>query len=74
MNYTITGLAFGMKAKQVFPEGWVLISIPYEWIPIITKSLQEMEWVPPSYTDAREKFLEREKKIFEEAAHESQSR
>ncbi len=73
VNYTVTGLAFGMKAKQVFPEGWVLISIPYQWIPIITKNLQEMEWVPPSYTDGREKFLEREKKIFEEAAQESQT-
>ena len=65
VNYTITGLAFGMKAKQVFPEGKMLISIPYQWIPIITQNLQEMEWILPSYTDGREKFLEREKKIFE---------
>jgi uncharacterized protein (DUF169 family) len=29
VNYTITGMSFGMKAKQVFPEGWILISIPF---------------------------------------------
>ena len=73
VNYTVTGLAFGMKAKQVFPEGWILISIPHEWIPIITRNLEEMEWVLPSYTDGREKFLERERQVFEEAAQESQA-
>jgi uncharacterized protein (DUF169 family) len=73
VNYTVTGLAFGMKAKQVFPEGVMLISIPYQWIPVITQNLKEMEWVPPSYTDGREKFLEREKKVFGEAAQEFQT-
>jgi uncharacterized protein (DUF169 family) len=73
VNYTVTGLAFGMKAKQVFPEGWILISIPYKWIPVIVQNLKEMEWVLPSYTDGREKFLEREKKVFEEAAQEAQT-
>jgi uncharacterized protein (DUF169 family) len=73
VNYTVTGLAFGMKAKQVFPEGWILISIPHEWIPIITRNLEEMEWVLPSYRDGREKFLGRERKVFEEAAQESQT-
>jgi len=72
VNYMITGLTFGMKAKEVFPEGWILISIPYHWIPIITQNLQEMKWVLPSYTDGREKFLEREKRVFEEAAQEAQ--
>jgi len=71
VNYTITGLTFGMKAKQVFPEGWILISIPYQWIPTITQNLKEMEWLLPSYTDGREKFLEREKRVFEEAAQEA---
>ena len=66
VNYTITGLAFGMKAKQVFPEGLVLLSIPYNWIPIIVQNLKEMKWVPPSYTDGREKFIEREKRIIKE--------
>ena len=63
VNYTITGLSFGMKAKEIFPEGWILISIPYHWIPTITQSLNEMKWVLPSYTDGREKFMEREKRV-----------
>ena len=60
VNYIPTGLTFGMKAHQVFEEGWMLISIPWDWIPIITQNLKEMKWVLPSYTDGREKFIERE--------------
>jgi len=48
----------------------MLITIPYQWIPTITHNLHEMEWVLPSYTDGREKFLEREHKLFEEAQKE----
>jgi uncharacterized protein (DUF169 family) len=68
VNFTVTGLAFGMKSKEVFEEGWILISIPYNWIPVITKNLREMKWVLPSYSEGREKFLLREKANIEELA------
>lgn len=70
VNFTVTGLAFGMKAKEVFEEGWILISIPYNWIPVITGNLKEMKWILPSYTEGREKFLERERINLEELARE----
>lgn len=73
VNYMITGMTFGMKAKQVFPEGLIIISIPYNWLPTVTQNLKEMEWVLPSYTEGREKFLKREKRVFEEAAREAQN-
>ena len=66
VNYTVTGLAFGIKSKEVFEEGQILISIPYQWIPAITQNLKEMKWVLPSYTEGREKFLEREGANIEE--------
>jgi uncharacterized protein (DUF169 family) len=68
VNYTVTGLAFGMKSKQVFEPGKILISIPYNWIPVITQNLQEMKWVLPSYTEGREKFLIRERENIEDLA------
>jgi uncharacterized protein (DUF169 family) len=73
VNYTITGLAFGMKAKRVFPEGWILISIPYQWLPVITQNLKEMKWVLPSYMDGREKFDEREHKMLDKLSREYQN-
>jgi uncharacterized protein (DUF169 family) len=71
VNYSVTGLSFGMKAHQVFPEGWILLSILYMWIPTITQNLQEMEWVLPSYEDTREEFLPRKMKMLEELEQES---
>jgi hypothetical protein len=68
VNFTVTGLAFGMKSKEVFEEGWILISIPYNWIPVIAQNLREMKWVLPSYTEGREKFLIREKTNIDELA------
>ncbi|MFP3976072.1 MAG: DUF169 domain-containing protein [Chloroflexota bacterium] len=73
VNYTVTGLAFGSKAKQIFEEGWMLISIPYNWIPTIAQNLKEMDWVPEGFTDGREGFMKREEGILEELARMSQN-
>ena len=62
VNYLTTGLGFGMKVKKVFPEGRQLISIPYDWLPTITANLQEMMWVPPSYSGEDPEF---DKRVFE---------
>ncbi len=71
VNYVTTGLTLGLKGRRVYPEGRLLFSIPYDWIPIITQNLQQMEWVLPAYTDdTREQFLARRKGIFEELARE----
>lgn len=73
VNYTMTGMGFGMIGKQVFTEGYVLISVPFNWIPIITANLAEMKWVLPAYTDGREEFLKREERTVRELAEESKS-
>ncbi len=73
VNYTITGMSFGMKSKEVFPDGMVLISIPYHWVPTITQSLNEMEWVHEAYTLGREEFLKREHKVMDEVARKAQN-
>lgn len=71
VNYVATGLTFGLKARRTYPEGWMIVIIPYHWIPTITKNLEKMEWVLPAYTDGtREQFLVRRDKIFGELARE----
>ena len=59
VNCMVTGLTFGGKAHQVFPEGWILVSIPWDRISMIIQNLKEMKWVLPSYTDGRENFGKR---------------
>jgi hypothetical protein len=66
VNYTVTGLAFGMKARKTFPEGLLLISIPYQWIETITRNLGQIKWVLPAYTLGKEKFQHYEEQILGE--------
>jgi len=72
VNYLVPEMIHGMKARRVFPEGSILISIPYNWIPIITQNLQEMEWVLPAYTD-RDKYLAEWERIISKLIRESEN-
>lgn len=54
LNFTVTNFSSGMKSRQVLPEGLVLISIPYDLLPMMVENLQDMEWVLPDYIEGRE--------------------
>ncbi len=49
LNYTVTGLGHGMKRRKLFPEGRQLVSIPFDLLPSMLQTLQEMPWVLPAY-------------------------
>jgi uncharacterized protein (DUF169 family) len=70
VNHMITGMGFGSKAREAMPEGFVLISIPWDKIPATVAALEKMTWVLPAYTEGREKFLQREARVREEGARE----
>ncbi len=63
INFTITGLGFGMKARKAFPEGRVLMTIPKQRIPDMMKNLREMVWEPESYRLGREGHKEEMRRI-----------
>ena len=71
INLTVTGFGFGMKARRLFPEGRILLTIPWERIPGIMKNLSEMEWVPESFTLGPEGHKKKMQRIREELAKES---
>jgi uncharacterized protein (DUF169 family) len=73
VNYTATGLSFGMKAHQVFPEGYILISIPFQKIPMVTQNLHEMKWDVPAFTKTREEFLKIKERFMGEIVQESEN-
>lgn len=73
VNYYITGLGFGSIGREVFEPGWVLISIPYNWLPTIAQNLKEMKWELTAYTLGREKFNQWEKGILQDLAREAQN-
>jgi uncharacterized protein (DUF169 family) len=63
VNHMVTGMAFGSRGKQVFPMGMILISIPWDRIDGIIKSLGRMTWDLPAYSEGREKFMAREDRV-----------
>jgi uncharacterized protein (DUF169 family) len=74
LNFTITGFGHGMKARNLFPEGLLLIAIPYDLLPGMINNLQDMEWVPLSYTLGRQGHKKRVKGIVDELQQESQAK
>jgi uncharacterized protein (DUF169 family) len=54
VNHMVTGMAFGSRARQAMPMGWILISIPWDKMPGILRSLEKMTWDLPSYSEDRE--------------------
>jgi hypothetical protein len=57
---------------KFFPEGLIFMSIPYNLLPGILNNLQDMKWVPHSYTTGRDEHKEKVKGIVEILKQESQ--
>jgi uncharacterized protein (DUF169 family) len=63
LNFMMPGFSFGMRSRRLFPEGTLLVSIPWDLLPGIINNLQDMNWVPHSYTIGREEHKKKVKKI-----------
>jgi uncharacterized protein (DUF169 family) len=59
LNYTTAGLGHGMKRRNLFPEGHQLISIPFDLLPSILQTLQDMPWVLPAFEPDGPEFVRR---------------
>lgn len=59
LNYTVTGLGHGMRRRKLFPEGHQLVSIPFDLLPDILQTLQEMPWVLPAFKPDGMEFVRR---------------
>jgi len=59
LNYTITGLGHGMRRRNLFPEGHQLVSIPFDLLPSMLQTLQDMPWVLPAFKPDGMEFVKR---------------
>jgi len=57
VNFIIPDMVHGMKGRELFPKDSVVISIPYHWIPTMTRNLSEMTWHLPSH-ESKQQYLE----------------
>ncbi len=58
LNYTVSGLGFSMKARQVMPDGLILIAVPGEMLSQLIENLSDMEWEPKWFKLGREGFMQ----------------
>jgi uncharacterized protein (DUF169 family) len=65
LNFMLPGFSFGMRSRKLFPEGMLLVSIPWDVLPDMVANLQDMKWVPHSFTIGREEHKKKAKKIIE---------
>ena len=70
MNYSVTGIGYGMRMQKVLPEGLFVISVPYDQIRMLIDNLQEMEWVLPMTVLGEEERQEFAAKVMEEIGRE----
>lgn len=66
LNFVLTNLSHGMRAKQVFPEGFILIAIPYDLLPLIIVNLSQIEWLPSMYTEGKEAYDRKFQEVIED--------
>jgi uncharacterized protein (DUF169 family) len=63
MNLMMPRFSFGMTSRRLFPEGVLLVSIPKDLLPTIAKNLQDMKWVPHSFTIGRAEHKKKARRI-----------
>jgi hypothetical protein len=49
VNCILPEMIHGIKGRELFKEEEMFISIPYQWIPIMTQNLQKMKIHLPSH-------------------------
>ena len=59
LNYTMTGLGHGMRRRKLFPEGQQLVSIPFDLLPSLLQTLQDMPWILPAFEPDGPEFVRR---------------
>ena len=64
MNYVTMGGSFGMRARQVYPVGTVVIAVPSNLLPIIIDNLKRMPLVIPTWEMGCEAWIPAEGKIY----------
>lgn len=51
INYSTTGLGFGMRRRHIFKEGQIFFSVPFDKIQPLLDTLAVMPWVPEPYKE-----------------------
>lgn len=68
LNCSVSGLGYSMKAREVLPEGLLIITVPFDLLSGLIENLKDMEWEPYWFKLGRDGFIKEVKKMSEEMA------
>jgi uncharacterized protein (DUF169 family) len=68
LNFTVSGLGYSMKARGVLPEGLMIITVPFDRLPLLIDNLKVMDWEPYWFKLGREGFVNEVRKRSDELA------
>ena len=54
VNFINIDVSHGMRSKQVFPLGTILVSIPFDRLAALVEGLEKIEWYPAMYREGAE--------------------
>lgn len=54
VNFIMTDVSHGMRSKDIYPAGTILISIPYDRLSGLVEELQKIDWYPALYKEGAE--------------------
>jgi uncharacterized protein (DUF169 family) len=73
INYMVTGLAWGMNGRHVYPEGLVIVVIPFQKLPLVTQNLKEMTWYRDSLKLDRDGYVKWDAELTKRTDEESKN-
>ena len=72
INYMTTGLSWGMNGRRVYPEGLVLIVIPFQKLGSVVEGLNEMTWYRDALDLDRDGYVKWDAELTAKTQEESQ--
>ena len=72
INYMTSGLSWGMNGRHVYPEGQVVVVIPFQKLGIVIDGLSEMTWYRDALKLDRDGYVEWDRLLTEKTQEESQ--
>ena len=73
INYMVSGLSWGMNGRKVYPEGLVVVVIPFNKIQAVIDGLESMTWYRDSLNLTRDEYQQWDHELTQKTQKESQN-
>jgi len=72
INFMTTGMSWGMNGRRVYPEGLVIVVVPFQKLGIVSEGLSEMTWYREALNYDRDGYVQWDAELTQKTQEESQ--